>query len=614
LSYAAAPKATIDPSELAAGSRPLGLGRAYVGLADDAYSVFQNPAGLARIRDWQLASMYSRVIEEVDYHLLGTVHPMGYEAVGVGYLKAAVGGSLFSRRDPVTDRIVPDPDAEGAMGYNSEVLFFSYALFPEKYFTQPFLKNVSVGVNLKIFNQSLTGIPTGDVSALGHDLDLGLQYHPNSWLTLGAAGYNVLPYDLGKLMWGSGISESIPASFKVGFAAKLIGKGGLREYVFYPQDLVLAYDYEFVHRGDRPGLSHLGLEWRPFEILSLRLGLDQDAVATGGGATGIDDNFSAGVGLNLFNFRFDYAFHTFGALSANDTHFFSITYGVEAEKLPPYVPPRPRAYIEILEPGEKHVTFNPYVVLKGRVNDLKNISEVKVNQSVANLYEDATFISMVKLPKYGRNTVEVQAISTTGRILETKYLNFVRLMSFVDIGIDHPLRYPLGGMGALGYVYGFKDGTFKPEGYLTRAELCTLLIRIRTARKPEPPLRTGFTDISQRHWAAGYIAEGVRAGIIKGFPDGKFRPAKGVTREQAIAFLVRFAEFIEPDFIYEKPFPDVEVFHWSAKAIHLAKKEGFLDYLKGKNFEPERKITRGEVADIMSRIKSISIKLKELLE
>ena len=582
-------------------------------MADDAYSIFQNPAGLCRIKKWQLASMYSKLIQEVDYNQLGYGLSLGRDALGVAFIGASVGGSLWSKRDPVTERIVPE--GEGAIGYKSEVLFLTYSFYLSKYLTYPQLKNLSIGLNVKMFNQSLTGLPTRDVYAMGHDLDMGLQYQPNSWLILGAAGYNVLPYSMGgKLMWGSGIEESIPAEFKLGFAAMLIGEGGLREFIFYPQELYLSYDYEFALSGDRPALSHIGLEWRPFEILALRLGLDQDAVATGAEEIGIDNNLAAGVGLHLFNLRFDYAFHTFGVLSANDTHFFSITYGVEPRKFPAYAPPEPEEYIVITEPGKKHITFDTFVVVKGGVTDLKRVKKLLIEGNEANLYEDGTFMSVVKLPGYGRTTVEVRAIGETGRILEAKDLTVVRLVSFTDVGDGHPLRVTLGAMAALGNVSGYKDGTFKPDGFLTRAELATLLVRIMATEEVRFPLHPVFKDVPARHWASRYVAEALKAGLVKGFPDGLFRPSKGVTRAQAISLFVRFAGLVEPPYIYEKPFPDVAVKHWAARAIHVARKAGFLDYLKGKDFDPNRKITRGEVVDILSKIERISKKLSELLE
>ncbi len=601
-------KATIDPSELATGARPLGMGRAYVAAADDANSVIQNPAGMSGMRDWQFTSMYSKLIEEVDYNLLTGVYPLSNEAVGAGYVKASVGGSLISGRDPATQRVVP---IGGAIGYDSSVLFFSYAVSPIKYFKFPFLKDVSLGASLKIFNQSLTGTPSGDVGASGHDMDFGAQYQAQPWLKFGATVFNALPYSLGgALSWGSGITESIPASCKVGTALKILGKNGLSEIRFAPQELTLSYDSELFFTNNRPGLGHLGIEWLGWDRFALRLGLDQDPAATGAGNVGIVNNLSAGIGLNFAGFRFDYAFHTFGDLSANNTHFFSLSYGpVKQEPFPAVAPLK--EYLTIKSPRDNEIFFTPYVMIEGQVLDVKNAKDLKVNGKPANLYPDNTFLSVADLPDLGRNKTEIILFGPTGRIVEKKYLTAVRLPSFPDVPEKHPLRISVGAMAALGYVTGFKDGTFKPEGNITRAEMCTLVMKIKPSEKA-PTTRSIFKDVPASHWAANYIAQAVEQKLVKGYPNGGFVPGRGVTRAEAVQIIASYAGLDVSSSVYEKPFPDVGLKHWALKAIAAAKKAMMLEYLKGQNFEPNRMITRIEVVDILNNVGFISNRIDQL--
>jgi hypothetical protein len=610
---AVAIKATIDPSELAAGSRPLGMGRAYVGVADDIYAVYQNAAGLSYTRNWQVASMYSSLLSLVDYRLLGFSSSMSREAVGISYINAAISGSQVTKRDPVTDRIVPDGDQ--AISYTSSVWFLTYALQPSKYFSHPFFKNMSLGVNFKIFDQALNGIPTvGAYNAMGTDLDVGWQYRPSSWLTLGAAGYNVLPYDMGgRLMWQSGINESIPASAKLGFAAKLLGKGGLRESIYFPQELTFSYDYEFTPMRTRPALNHFGLEWWPLDYFSLRFGIDQDAVAVSTNEVGTSDNLTAGIGLRFQDFGFDYAFHTFGSLTENNTHFFTISYGIPREKFPVYAP-KEKMYLEITEPATKSVTFLPNIVVKGKViNPDGRVKDVRVNELSAQIFEDASFVSVVKLPRYAFNNIKVDVIGPTGRIVDSKLLRVARLVPFKDLPEGHVLRYKVGAMAALEIIKGYPDETFRPEGRITRAELATLLVRI-VATKEGSALRKPFPDVALRHWAAWYIEEAVKRKMFRGYPDGTFKPKNNITRAEAITVLLNFAPVDKVHYVYEQPFPDIDISHWASKHIFLAKKYGYLDYLAGKKFDPNRKITRGEVADILSKIEPVATQVKELLE
>lgn len=560
----------------------------------------------------QAASLYAKLIEEVDYRMLAIANSLSREALGLGYVRASAGGGVVTKRDPVTDRVVPD--SEGAIGYTSSVLFFSYAVAPEKYLSYPFLKNLQLGVNLKRFDQALTGIPSRDAGALGFDLDLGLCYEPFSWFTIGAAGYNILPYDMGgKLVWDTGITEAIPASAKVGCAVKVIGAGGLREYLFYPQELLLSYDYEFAFKPGRLPQHHLGMEWSPLDYLSLRLGLDQDDVATGDGGIGIDNNLSAGIGFNLFNFQLDYAFHAFGSLAANNTHFFSVSYGLKKEKFPAYAPARPKARLEILEPAEKFVTFNPYLIVKGSA-DLREVKEIRINDVKVNLFADGTYFSVVKLAGYGRNTLKIEALGETGRVLEAKFLTAIWLPSFKDIGEDHPLRSTIGGLVAGGYVTAFKDETFKLGRTVSRAELASILVRIKTTEEVTVPNRALFKDVSKKHWAAKYIAFAVKEKWMSGYKDRTFKPAKVLTRAEAVSILVKFAGLKEPKYVYEKPFRDVGIAHWAAKYISAAKSQGLLDYLTDKTFKLNAKFTRRDLVEMLSRIDLVKGRLKELVE
>jgi len=602
-------KATIDPSELAAGARPLGLGRAYVGMADDAYSLFQNPAGLAGTKSWQAASLYSKLIEEVDYNLFGFTYPLSRECLGLGYVKAAVGGSLLSRRDPVTDRIVP---IGGAIGYVSSVTFFSYSLALGKHF--PFLNNYYLGGNLKLFNQALTGVPSGDASASGMDLDLGLQAKPYSWLTLGAAGYNLLPYSMGgRLNWNTQISESIPASAKLGLAIKILGAGSLKEIRTLNQDLFFSYDYEFTPTRSRPALQHLGVEWVPHDILSLRLGLDQDAGAVGDGTIGVYSNFSAGIGITLFKTRFDYAFHTFGELPANHTHFFSLSYGIEREKWPPFVPSQ-LAYLKIDEPTEKSITYNPYLIIKGKVLDKSKIKEVKINSDTINLYPDASFFAITQLPKLGKNLVELVPYNLTGRILKSTQLAVIRVPTFSDVPDTHPLRQTVGGFALLGYVSGYPDQTFRPNGRITRAEICKILMKIKEVETAESSKFKIFKDVPATHWAAGFINRSAQEELVKGYPNKTFGPSRNISRAEAVSILAKFAGLKVTERLFERPFPDMNIKHWAAPYVDLAKKAGLLTYLTGQKFNPKKAITRIEVIEILSKIEAVSKKLKELFD
>ena len=76
-----------------------------------------------------------------------------------------------------------------------------------------------------------------------------------------------------------------------------------------------------------------------------------------------------------------------------------------------------------------------------------------------------------------------------------------------------------------GILDGYEDGTFKPDGNITRAEFATIAVRFFEATYDGEDL---FSDIAG-HWAQDYINEAANAGIVDGYPDGTFRPTGTLT-------------------------------------------------------------------------------------
>ncbi|MCC8077923.1 MAG: S-layer homology domain-containing protein [Oscillospiraceae bacterium] len=80
---------------------------------------------------------------------------------------------------------------------------------------------------------------------------------------------------------------------------------------------------------------------------------------------------------------------------------------------------------------------------------------------------------------------------------------------------------------SLGVVTGYEDGSFDPDGTLTRAEGCAIITRLM---KMDDDLSgsAGFTD-TVGHWAEGYIGYCVTQDIVVGYGDGTFGPDDTLT-------------------------------------------------------------------------------------
>ena len=100
-------------------------------------------------------------------------------------------------------------------------------------------------------------------------------------------------------------------------------------------------------------------------------------------------------------------------------------------------------------------------------------------------------------------------------------------------------------LNGMGVFKGYEDGSFKPEGNITRAEVATIVYRIYTADVAKND-KSGlyatynkFSDMAGAGWAQGYIGYCANASLVKGYPDGTFKPSGKVTGYEVLAMILR---------------------------------------------------------------------------
>jgi peptide/nickel transport system substrate-binding protein len=89
-----------------------------------------------------------------------------------------------------------------------------------------------------------------------------------------------------------------------------------------------------------------------------------------------------------------------------------------------------------------------------------------------------------------------------------------------------------------GIIMGFSDGTFKPESPVTREQFAKMIC-IAKGLKEYKPSTTTFKDVSTSHWSYGFVEAAVKAGYIKGYPNGNFGPSDLIKREDMALLLIR---------------------------------------------------------------------------
>ena len=125
---------------------------------------------------------------------------------------------------------------------------------------------------------------------------------------------------------------------------------------------------------------------------------------------------------------------------------------------------------------------------------------------------------------------------------------------------------------SLGIVEGFEDGSFQPNGTVTRAQMAKMIYVLRTGKSDASAYnddKTSFTDIGS-HWARGYIKYCQSLGIIAGKSNTKFVPNEKVSAQEA-------AKMLLVTLGYDANKAGLVGTNWAAKTNALADENGLLE-------------------------------------
>ena len=292
--------------EIEVGARAIGMGGAFVAVANDATAIFWNPAGIARLPRGEAILIHTNWLVETNFDFSGIVIPAGY----MGSFAVSV---TSLRTDEMEVRTVLKPEGTGEkFSYGDLSAGLSYA----KNLTDRF----SIGINAKYISQRIW-----HMDAKGYALDIGTLFRTqfngmvigmtisNFGASLKLEGRDVfVNYDEAPQFGGS--NDRIPASkltdkfplpllFRVGVAMDILKSGSNR--------LTIAADA--AHPNDNTEYINMGMEYVFNKNIALRFGyknlftLDTEEGFTAGFGTKL--KLPGGVALKI-----DYAYQDFGRL------------------------------------------------------------------------------------------------------------------------------------------------------------------------------------------------------------------------------------------------------------------------------------------------------------
>ena len=118
--------------------------------------------------------------------------------------------------------------------------------------------------------------------------------------------------------------------------------------------------------------------------------------------------------------------------------------------------------------------------------------------------------------------------------------SFAGAANYADVSDD--LVPVLNRLTALGIIEGYPDGTFKPERNITRAEFAKIAVITMGLEKSADLLAnvpSQFKDVKVGDWYTKYINVAANQGILKGYPNGNFRPEANITEAEALTIVLR---------------------------------------------------------------------------
>ena len=190
--------------DLGAGVRPMGMGGAYIAVAEDASAPLWNSAGLTQLRQRELTATYSALYVGLNAQLFtGETDQLGYHFVSYAH-------PIRTTKDVI------------AAGW----LFFDSAFYDEQTYVFTYAKRltgqVSAGVNAKVLRARIASnaytradpdLANASLTRTGATIDLSLLYALSDHVQIGVSGENLLPAEIGILQ-----TEDLPMKWGVGVA------------------------------------------------------------------------------------------------------------------------------------------------------------------------------------------------------------------------------------------------------------------------------------------------------------------------------------------------------------------------------------------------------------
>ncbi len=159
-------------------------------------------------------------------------------------------------------------------------------------------------------------------------------------------------------------------------------------------------------------------------------------------------------------------------------------------------------------------------------------------------------------------------------------------------------------LSSLGVTKGYADGGYHPGDVITRAQF-TNLMAIAAGLSPVADPQLTFADADKIPvWSRGYVAAGIKAGLINGYPDNTFRPDDPIDRAQMAKLLAGVLKLKNklPSTAGGSFTDSDKIPGWAKDSVGQASAAGLIKGNPDGSFAADRTAIRAEAATMISRL------------
>jgi hypothetical protein len=150
-----------------------------------------------------------------------------------------------------------------------------------------------------------------------------------------------------------------------------------------------------------------------------------------------------------------------------------------------------------------------------------------------------------------------------------------------------------------GIIEGYPDGRFRPDKAVTRAEFCAM---VNKALGNNGTANITFRDVDHNDWYYGDVAKAMAAAYTAGYDDNTFRPNNAITRQEAAVMIARIVPAYGKSGSLRAYHDYGRIADWAYESLQKVNGKEYIGSYDDGRIHPEDRLTRAQTAKIICEI------------